>query len=125
MDVPDDLLDNVSVVENLVKFDGHDFVLEDNTKINADVLIYCTGYVYNFPFLDESSGIVADRQKLYPLVRNFINKEHPSMAFIGLNDFDVTGDIIYFEVTIFIFYRLGFWIIWMESEYFLDGNFRL
>lgn len=106
--MPDDLFNDnhVSVVENLVKFDGHDFVFGDDTKINADVLIYCTGYVYNFPFLDESSGIVPDKKRLFPLVKNFINKEHPSMAFIGLGNSDVIGHMMYYEVTIWI-YRLG------------------
>lgn len=81
---PNKLEWNVKVVSEVIKVKGDEFTLKDKSKIIADVFIFCTGYLYDFPFLDESSGITNDGHSLQPLFQNSINDKYPSMAFIGM-----------------------------------------
>uniref|UniRef100_A0AAG5D1I0 Flavin-containing monooxygenase n=1 Tax=Anopheles atroparvus TaxID=41427 RepID=A0AAG5D1I0_ANOAO len=49
-----------------------------------DVVLYCTGFRYNFPFLSASCGIRVEDNHVQPLYKHCININHPTMAFIGL-----------------------------------------
>ena len=61
------------------------FYLKDGTTIEAiDVFLFCTGYKYSFPFLDENCGIQVDSNYVTPLYKHFINIEHPSMCIVGI-----------------------------------------
>ncbi|XP_011875757.1 PREDICTED: flavin-containing monooxygenase FMO GS-OX-like 2 [Vollenhovia emeryi] len=61
------------------------FHLKDGTTVNAiDVFLLCTGYKYNFPFLDKNCGIQVDSNYVTPLYKHFINIEHPSMCIVGI-----------------------------------------
>ncbi|XP_058808107.1 uncharacterized protein LOC131673816 [Phymastichus coffea] len=70
-----------------------ELVLKDGSRVNADTFIYCTGYAYEFPFLDSSSAITAEDKRVYPLYKHMINVEHPTMAFIGLPSGAITFSI--------------------------------
>ena len=39
---------------NVAEFTETGVIFEDGTKENIDAVIFATGYIYNFPFLDES-----------------------------------------------------------------------
>ncbi|VEN41237.1 unnamed protein product [Callosobruchus maculatus] len=56
----------------------------DGTTSRCDVIIYCTGYQYSFPFLDDSCGIKVEDGVIQPLYKHIINIERPTMCFIGL-----------------------------------------
>lgn len=60
------------------------FHLKDGTTIEADVFLFCTGYRYSFPFLDENCCIQVDDNYVTPLYKHLINIEHPSMCIIGV-----------------------------------------
>ncbi|XP_031619198.1 dimethylaniline monooxygenase [N-oxide-forming] 3-like [Contarinia nasturtii] len=62
--------------------DGAEFV--DGTHCNFSVIIYATGYLYAYPFLNESSSIHTENNYVRPLYKQIINIEHPTMAFIGI-----------------------------------------
>ncbi|XP_053674884.1 senecionine N-oxygenase-like [Anopheles nili] len=63
--------------ENGAKFtNGH--------EESYDVILYCTGFRYNFPFLGVDCGIHVDENHVKPLYKHCININHPTMAFIGL-----------------------------------------
>ncbi|XP_058065614.1 senecionine N-oxygenase-like [Anopheles bellator] len=49
-----------------------------------DVVLYCTGFRYSFPFLAPDCGIRVEDNHVQPLYKHCININHPSMAFIGL-----------------------------------------
>ena len=59
-------------------------VFEDGSNAKADAIIYCTGYLYNFPFLDKSCGIEIENGRVSPLYKHLFNAYYPSMAIIGL-----------------------------------------
>lgn len=54
----------------------------------------------NFPFLDEKSGIVVDKNEVKPLIRNSLNVEHPSMILVGLSTTLDYGVLYYDQVAI-------------------------
>ncbi|XP_058465155.1 senecionine N-oxygenase-like [Malaya genurostris] len=61
---------------------GASFV--DGTCEDFSVILYCTGYRYNFPFLGASCGVSVDDNYVQPLFKHCINITQPTMAFIGL-----------------------------------------
>ncbi|CAG5075607.1 Similar to At1g12200: Flavin-containing monooxygenase FMO GS-OX-like 2 (Arabidopsis thaliana) [Cotesia congregata] len=68
-----------------VKFvNGNEFHLTDATTVVADDLLYCTGYNFSFPFLDETCHIKVDNDHVNTLFNHLINIKHPKMAFVGI-----------------------------------------
>ncbi|CAH1101681.1 unnamed protein product [Psylliodes chrysocephalus] len=56
----------------------------DGSSCDIDVILFCTGYRYNFPFLHESCGIIVDNNYVQPLYKHMIHMEKPTMCFIGI-----------------------------------------
>ncbi|XP_046402391.1 flavin-containing monooxygenase FMO GS-OX-like 2 [Ischnura elegans] len=77
--------DNVSLSGNINRAEEHGFILEDGTHCPADTLIYCTGYLYDIPFLGQNCKIeVLNGDFVRPLYKHIVNIEHPTMGFIGV-----------------------------------------
>ncbi|XP_042877642.1 flavin-containing monooxygenase FMO GS-OX-like 4 [Penaeus japonicus] len=60
------------------------FVLSDGSSVKADIILYCTGYEYTFPFLDPECGVRVEGNQVKPLYKHMINCDFPSMAFLGI-----------------------------------------
>jgi len=79
---------NMDQISGIVECVGDSsFLLTDESRVDdVDVLLYCSGYKYSFPFLDSSCGIeVANSYTMVkPLFKHMININHPSMCFIGI-----------------------------------------
>lgn len=82
----------------VVSANDSELLLKDGTRINADTFVYCTGYAYDFPFLDASSGISSQDKRVYPLYKHMLNAEHPTMVFIGLPGGAITFTIFTVQV---------------------------
>ena len=63
-----------------------DFVFENNEIAKVDVFIPCTGYSYDFPFLDSDSkiSIQEDFRVVRGLYLHIFNIVYPSLSFIGI-----------------------------------------
>ncbi|XP_077301024.1 senecionine N-oxygenase-like isoform X2 [Arctopsyche grandis] len=66
------------------EFTENSVIFEDGTSEVIDDILYCTGYAYYCPFLDNSCGMKIQRIYMYPLYRHVVNVQHPSMFFIGV-----------------------------------------
>jgi dimethylaniline monooxygenase (N-oxide forming) len=67
---------NISSLEgSLVRF-------EDGSEVEADVVVYCTGYKITFPFFDEQ--LIAAPDNHIELFRRVFHPEIPNVMFIGL-----------------------------------------
>lgn len=62
-------------------------VLSDGTRIDGvDTLMYCTGYEYSVPFLDEAQIVEVDEGWIHPLYLDLFSTVAPSLAFVGLGN---------------------------------------
>ncbi|KAI5017926.1 hypothetical protein ZWY2020_042814 [Hordeum vulgare] len=60
-------------------------VFQDGSSIKADVIMHCTGYLYDFPFLGDDSTITVDDNCVDPLYKHVFPIEvAPDLSFIGL-----------------------------------------
>ncbi|XP_029028444.1 uncharacterized protein LOC114868939 isoform X2 [Betta splendens] len=58
---------------------------QDDSRSHADVLMFCTGYVYKFPFLDAGQlGLEIHDHTVSPLYRYLLPPAFPSLFFIGI-----------------------------------------
>ncbi|GAA0175438.1 oxygenase [Lithospermum erythrorhizon] len=58
---------------------------EDGGTIYADVILYCTGYKYHFPFLDTNEIVTVDDNRVGPLYKHvFPPMLAPWLSFVGL-----------------------------------------
>ncbi|RYC59039.1 hypothetical protein CHU98_g7164 [Xylaria longipes] len=64
---------------------------EDTERIvDIDAILFCTGYLYTFPFISASSlpsstpSLITDGRRVHGLARHFIHTYHPTLVFPGL-----------------------------------------
>ncbi|XP_065213291.1 uncharacterized protein LOC135840595 [Planococcus citri] len=80
----------------------------DNSNEDIDMIVYCTGYEYFYPFLDTTCGItVEDGQVLKPLFKHYINIEQPTMCFIGLFQRTIISYLFDLQVQAFLKFTKG------------------
>ena len=73
---------DITVKPSVARFDGARVEFTDGSSVEADVVVYCTGYRVSFPFLDESFAVSADNH--IDLYRRVVSVDHPGLYFIGL-----------------------------------------
>ena len=59
-------------------------VLSDGRHVAVDSIILCTGYEYDFPFLDPSCGVSVEDHRVCTLYKQTFNTKFPSMAILGV-----------------------------------------
>jgi cation diffusion facilitator CzcD-associated flavoprotein CzcO len=85
--VSDDLLTrlghgDIHVKPNIDRFEGSKVFFVDGTAVEADVVVYATGYRVAFPFLDET--VIRAEDNHIDLYRRVVAPEHPGLYFVGL-----------------------------------------
>ncbi|KAJ8682282.1 hypothetical protein QAD02_018074 [Eretmocerus hayati] len=76
--------DNVVQKPDIAEFKKNSAVFQDGTTEDVDVIFYCTGYKYSFPFLAKGCGIKVEDNMVNPLWKHVIAIENPTLALIGL-----------------------------------------
>ncbi|RZF40843.1 hypothetical protein LSTR_LSTR003353 [Laodelphax striatellus] len=87
---------------------------------DVDVLLYCTGYKYSFPFLSDDCGITVEENCVQPLFKHFININHPTMCFIGLPFYVCAFTMFDLQVRAFLCYLNGDVILPSKELMLLD-----
>jgi dimethylaniline monooxygenase (N-oxide forming) len=73
---------DIVVKPNIDRFSGGRTVrFADGSEEEIDLVVYCTGYEIEFPFLDE--GVFAAVENRMPLYRRAVSVENPGLYFIG------------------------------------------
>jgi cation diffusion facilitator CzcD-associated flavoprotein CzcO len=85
--ISDDLLTrlghgDIAVKPNIDRFEGAKVFFTDGSAVEADVVVYCTGYRVSFPFLDDT--VVRAEDNHVDLYRRVVSPDHPGLYFIGL-----------------------------------------
>ncbi|XP_046397322.1 flavin-containing monooxygenase FMO GS-OX-like 3 [Ischnura elegans] len=75
---------NVVEAPNVVSAYETGFRFEDGTNCDVDDFMFCTGYIFHFPFLSDDCGIQVHENRVTPLYKHLVNIEHPSMCFVGI-----------------------------------------
>ncbi|KPJ20713.1 Flavin-containing monooxygenase FMO GS-OX3 [Papilio xuthus] len=69
---------------DIKEFNETGVIFVDGTYEEIDDVIYCTGYEYDYPFLDKSCGLAIDKHSVIPLHKYMVNINEPSMVVMGL-----------------------------------------
>jgi flavin-binding monooxygenase-like protein len=73
---------DIAVKPNIDRFAaGRRVRFADGSEEEIDLVIYCTGYRIEFPFLDEK--VFVSRDNRMPLYRRMVSVENPGLYFIG------------------------------------------
>lgn len=72
----------IQMQPNLARLDGKNVVFDDGMVVEADVIIYATGYEATFPFLPDE--VVEQAQAGGALYRRILHPEAPGLYFAGL-----------------------------------------
>ena len=85
--VSDDVLSRIAHGEiapkpNIARLGEQTVAFADGSEVEADVVVYCTGYKVTFPFLDE--GVISAPGNDLPLFRRVFHPDRRSVFFIGL-----------------------------------------
>ena len=73
---------DITVKPNIARFEGKRVFFVDGSDVEADVVIYCTGYKVTFPFFDPDFVSAPDND--LPLYLRMIKPGVPNLFFIGL-----------------------------------------
>ncbi|KAI4333020.1 hypothetical protein L6164_017877 [Bauhinia variegata] len=76
----------------MVKYVSEDgsVAFEDGSSVYADVIFYCTGYKYHFPFLETNGIVTIEDNRVGPLYKHvFPPALAPGISFIGIPEKDI------------------------------------
>ncbi|XP_042663117.1 flavin-containing monooxygenase 5 [Tyto alba] len=73
----------VLVKPNIREFKETSVIFEDGTKEDIDAVVFATGYIFSFPFLEGYVKVVENQISLYKFMFP-TDLEKPTLAFIGL-----------------------------------------
>ena len=73
---------DIAVRPGIERYDGPVVRFTDGSQVEADVVVYCTGYRISFPFLDEGLVDVSDNR--VGLYRRVVAVDRPGLYLIGL-----------------------------------------
>ncbi|KAL3615580.1 hypothetical protein CASFOL_041241 [Castilleja foliolosa] len=60
-------------------------IFQDGESVHADIILHCTGYKYNFPFLKTDGIVTVDDNRVGPLYKHvFPPHLAPNLSFVGL-----------------------------------------
>ncbi|XP_014679348.1 PREDICTED: flavin-containing monooxygenase FMO GS-OX-like 2 isoform X1 [Priapulus caudatus] len=73
----------------------------DGDTLEPDVIIFCTGYEYSFPFLDASCDVtVSEGKRIQPLFKHMIHSRYHTLMFIGMPFTGLEFPLAYLQVPI-------------------------
>jgi dimethylaniline monooxygenase (N-oxide forming) len=73
---------DITVKPTITRFEGPCVHFADGSSVEADVVVYCTGYQVSFPFLDDTVVRAVDNH--VDLYRRVVPPDRPGLYFIGL-----------------------------------------
>lgn len=82
-------LDNSANLWNHSKIDhvneSGEVIFLDGSSVHADIILHCTGYKYDFPFLETNGIVCVDDNRVGPLYKHvFPPKLSPCLSFVGI-----------------------------------------
>ncbi|GAA1623933.1 flavin-containing monooxygenase [Catellatospora bangladeshensis] len=72
----------ITVRPGIARFDGDRVHFTDGTQEEIDLVVWCTGYDIDLPFLDQA--LLGDGADRLPLFRHVFHQQAPGLMFVGL-----------------------------------------
>lgn len=83
---------------------GRELELANGEIIEADAIIFCTGYLYSFPFLSKEFQLRNENERLMPLFLHMIHIDYPKqLFFLGLPKMVSTCLVLDYQVIVRIY----------------------
>ncbi|KAG8363394.1 hypothetical protein BUALT_Bualt19G0017800 [Buddleja alternifolia] len=81
-----DCADNMWQHSKIDHVEGNgEVAFEDGAYVRADIILHCTGFKYDFPFLKTEGIVTVDDNRVGPLYKHIFPPElAPSLSFVGL-----------------------------------------
>ncbi|XP_021928625.1 flavin-containing monooxygenase FMO GS-OX-like 3 isoform X2 [Zootermopsis nevadensis] len=93
---------NVKQVPGIKSASREGFTFHDDSTAEADALIYCTGYRFEFPFLTPECKVRTEGRRVMPLYKHLIHTELPSICFVGLPFKVLPFPLFHFQIQYFM-----------------------
>ncbi|XP_058799319.1 uncharacterized protein LOC131668865 [Phymastichus coffea] len=75
---------NVEQRAGIEQIRGNTFIFQDETSAQIDVLIYCTGYDFTYPFVSLKVEIRTEDNHVEPIYKHLIHMDWKNLFFMGL-----------------------------------------
>lgn len=100
-------------------------VFADDMEEAFDVIMYCTGYLYDFPFIGSECGIDTADNHVRPLFKDFVHIERPTMFFVGLLSFGMSWTIMDIQAKAAMGLLIGTWTLPTKEEMYAHAEAEL
>ncbi|KAJ8952591.1 hypothetical protein NQ318_004138 [Aromia moschata] len=101
------LSEKITVKQEIEYFEKHSVVFKDGTKEDIDDVIFCTGYIYSYPFLSPTCAIKVENNWVKHLYKQIVNIQHPTMGFIGIPFRIIPFPVVGIQVRFFLAFLKG------------------
>ncbi len=72
----------ILIKPQIARFEGQQVIFTDDSRVQADIVICCTGYTLRFPFFPEK--LVTIKRNGVELYKHVFHPDLPNLAFVGL-----------------------------------------
>lgn len=76
--------DNVRQAPDVARMTERGVNFVDGTSAPCDLVFYCTGYLYTFPFLSDECRVRVVDNHVQPLYKHLVHIDYPTLALVGL-----------------------------------------
>ena len=97
-------------------------VFDDGSVFKVDIIVFCTGYLYEFPFLAPECKIKVKNKRVFPLYKHLFNIIYPSMAFLGLTRHGLTIPVFHLQAQFVVCVLSGKKTLPTQSEMEIDTD---
>ncbi|XP_049545337.1 senecionine N-oxygenase-like [Anopheles darlingi] len=111
---------NLTQQPDVARLTGTGARFVNGAEASFDVVLYCTGFRYSFPFLGDDCGIRVEDNHVQPLYKHCININHPTMAFIGLPYYVCAAQMMDLQVRFCLEFFAGRRCLLTRSEMLAD-----
>ena len=81
----------------LTRIQGNTVHFQDGSSWDYDVIIYCTGYLHKFPFMEEDLKLRTDNVLAPPLYKQVIMPSNPKLFYLGMQELVYTFSLYWIE----------------------------
>ncbi|XP_022857925.1 flavin-containing monooxygenase FMO GS-OX5-like, partial [Olea europaea var. sylvestris] len=102
-------------------YESGEVSFQDGASVHADIILHCTGFNYDFPFLETNGIVTVDDRRVGPLYKHvFPPKLSPTLSFIGIPYAVVVFHMVEFQARWVASVLSGKVLIPSEEEMLID-----